>query len=229
VIGVTRDNRSGFLPPKPVATVFLPLTSGWFARDRAPRATILVRGVPGPETLAILRENFASLHPDLTVFDVHTMRENLARMNSFVQWSSGIYTILGLFALLLACVGLGGVTAYAVAQRRKEIGIRMALGARAGQVRNLVLREGIVLVAAGTLVGFGLASAIARALSSVTNQLASLFETRSNEPLLILALPRCWPPCRFWPATFRRGGQPGSIPSPPSATSSAVDTNRWPA
>ncbi|MGO9094705.1 MAG: ADOP family duplicated permease [Bryobacteraceae bacterium] len=189
VIGVARDTRSGFLPPKPVATVFFPLTAAWFARDPAPRATILVRGVPGPETLAILRENFASLHPDLTVFDVHTMRENLARMNSFVQWSSGIYTVLGLFALLLACVGLGGVTAYAVAQRRKEIGIRMALGARAGQVGNLVLREGIVLVAAGTLVGLGLASAIARALSSVTNQLAALFETRSNEPLLIFGAP----------------------------------------
>jgi predicted permease len=189
VIGVTRDTRSGFLPPKPVATVFLPLTSGWFVRDRAPRATILVRGVPGPETLAILRKHFASLHPDLTVFDVHTMRENLARMNSFVQWSSGIYTVLGMFALLLACVGLGGVTAYAVAQRRKEIGIRMALGARSGQVRNLVLREGIVLVAAGTLVGFGFASAIARAASSLTSQLASVFETRTNDPLLILGSP----------------------------------------
>jgi predicted permease len=189
VIGVTRDTRSGFLPPKPVATVFLPLTSGWFVRDRAPRATILVRCAPGPETLAILREHFASLHPDLTVFDVHSMRENLDRMNSFVQWSSGIYTVLGMFALLLACVGLGGVTAYAVAQRRKEIGIRMALGARSGQVRNLVLREGIVLVAAGTLVGFGFASAIARAASSLTSQLASVFETRTNDPLLILGSP----------------------------------------
>ena len=189
VVAVARDTRSGFLPPKPVATVFLPLTSGWFVHDHAPRATILVRGAPGPETLAILREHFASLHPDLTIFDVHTMRENLARMNSFVQWSSGIYTVLGLFALLLACVGLGGVTAYSVAQRRREIGIRMALGARGGQVRNLVLREGVVLVAIGSLAGFACAYAIARAASSIASQLASVFETRTNDPVLIVGAP----------------------------------------
>ena len=189
VIGVTRDTRSGFLPPKPVATVFLPLTAGWFARTRAPRATVLVRGTAGRATLAALRDELASLHPDLTVFNVQTMRENLDRMNSFVQWSSSIYVVLALLALLLACVGLGGVTAYAVAQRRKEIGIRMALGARGGQVSRLVLREGIALVAAGSLLGFGGAAAIARGASSVTAQLASVFQTRTNDPLLVVGAP----------------------------------------
>jgi predicted permease len=189
VIGVTHDTRSGFLPPKPVATVFLPLTAGWFARTRTPRATILVRGTAGGETLAALRDELASLHPELTVFNVQTMRENLNRMNSFVQWSSSIYVVLALLALLLACLGLGGVTAYAVAQRRKEIGIRMALGARGGQVGSLVLREGIALVAIGSLLGFGGAVAIARAVSSVTAQLASVFGTSANDPRLVIGAP----------------------------------------
>lgn len=189
VVGVAPDVRSGVLPPKPVATVFLPLTAGWFVRSRAPRTTLLVRGTAGAATLTAVRDELASLHPDLTVFDVQTMRGNLDRLNSFVQWSSAIYLVLGLFALLLACVGLGGVTAYAVAQRRKEIGIRMALGARSGQVRRLVLREGTALAAAGSMLGIACAAAIARAASSVTAQLASVFQTPTNDPLLVIGAP----------------------------------------
>ena len=112
--------------------------------------------------------------------------------------------MLGLFALLLACVGLGGVTACAIAQRRKETGIRMALGARSGHVRRLVLQEGTALIAAGSLLGVAGAAAIARGASSVTAQLASIFETRTNDPVLVagapllagLALAACYLPAR---------------------------------
>jgi ABC-type antimicrobial peptide transport system permease subunit len=117
------------------------------------------------------------------------MDQNIERMNSFVQWSSGIYTVLGFFALLLACVGLGGVTAYAVTQRRKEIGIRMALGASTYHVRNLVLHEGALLAAAGCLLGFAATIAISRAASTVTDQLARVFQTPVNDPLLVFGAP----------------------------------------
>jgi hypothetical protein len=135
VIGVTHDVRSGWLRAIPVPTVFLPLTAGGMARSRTPRATVLVRVAGGPAPLAAVRGAVASLHPDLTIFNVHTMRENLDRINAFAEWSTAVYFVLGLFSLLLACIGLGGVTAYAVAQRRKEIGIRMALGARGASAR----------------------------------------------------------------------------------------------
>ena len=189
VVGVTHDMRSGFLPPKPVATLFLPLTAEWFVRSRAPRATVLARGTAGEATLAAVRQELASLHPELTVFNVQTMRENIDKLNAFMEWSSAIYVVLGLFSLLLACVGLGGVTAYAVAQRRKEIGIRMALGARSGQVRRLVLREGSALIAVGTLAGFGCAVAIARGAASVTAWMASVFQTRTDDPRLVFGAP----------------------------------------
>jgi len=129
------------------------------------------------------------LHPDLTVFNVRTLQEDLDRMNSFVKWDSGIYIVLGAFALVLACIGLGGVTAYAVARRRKEIGIRMALGARARQVQGLVLREGTVLVVTGSVLGFAGAVALARAFSAFSDALARTFAKSANDPFLLLGAP----------------------------------------
>jgi ABC-type antimicrobial peptide transport system permease subunit len=139
--------------------------------------------------MAAVRDRMASLHPDLTVFDVHTMQEDLDRLNSLAQWESAMYVILGFFALLLASIGLGGVTAYAVVRRRKEIGIRMALGARARQVQGLVLREGTALVAVGSALGVGGAYALARVFSAYSDVLARSFGLRHSNPLLIVGAP----------------------------------------
>jgi ABC-type antimicrobial peptide transport system permease subunit len=84
---------------------------------------------------------------------------------------------------------LAGVTAYAVARRRKEIGIRMALGARGYQVLRLVMKEGTVMVAIGSAMGFAGAFLISRALSSLTFQLDQLFAERTNDPLLLIGAP----------------------------------------
>jgi ABC-type antimicrobial peptide transport system permease subunit len=139
--------------------------------------------------MAAVRERMASLHPDLTVFDVHTMQEDLDRLNSLAQWESAMYVILGLFALLLTSIGLGGVTAYAVVRRRKEIGIRMALGARTLQVQGLVLREGTVLVAVGSALGVSGAFALARVFAAYSDVLARAFGPRGNNPLLLAGAP----------------------------------------
>jgi len=148
-----------------------------------------VRGTNGPESLVAVRNQLASLHPDLTVFNVRTMREDLGRLNSLVEWNAAIYEVLGLFALLLACIGLGGVTVYAVARRRKEIGIRMALGARARQVQRLVLKEGAVLVAVGTALGLGGTFVTMRALAAYTPIMMQKFAEISDDKLLLFAAP----------------------------------------
>jgi predicted permease len=189
VVGVARDVRAGLTMPRPVATFYLPLTAGWLGKNAARRVTVLVRGTAGWDTMAAVRDRMASLHPGLTVFDVHTIEEDLDRMNSFAQWGSAMYAILGFFALLLACVGLGGVTAYAVVRRRKEIGIRMALGARARQVQGLVLREGTALVAAGSVLGISGAFALARIFAAYSDVLARNFGQWDNNPLLLVGAP----------------------------------------
>jgi predicted permease len=189
VAGLARDVPPGFLTAKTVATMFVPLTAAAFRGNPEQRATILVRGTAGRDTLAAVRAQLASLHPDLTVFNVHTMREDLNRMNSFIEWDSAIYVILGLFALLLASIGLGGVTAYAVARRRKEIGIRMALGAGNRQVQRLVMREGAALVVAGSVLGLGGGLLLWRTLSSFSEVLARTFSKSAGDSLLFFGAP----------------------------------------
>jgi ABC-type antimicrobial peptide transport system permease subunit len=189
VVGVARDMRAGFLISRPVATVFLPLTAEWLGKNAGRHVTVLVRGTAGRDAMAAVRDRMASLRPDLTVFDVHTMQEDLDRMNSLAQWDSAIYVILGFFALLLASIGLGGVTAYAVVRRRKEIGIRMALGARARQVQGLVLREGTALVAVGSVLGVSGAFALMRIFAAYSDVLARSFGQRDSNPLLIVGAP----------------------------------------
>lgn len=91
-------------------------------------------------------------------------------------------TFFGLLALLLACVGLYGVMSYTVAGRTREIGVRMALGARRGDVLQLVLRESMLLVAIGLAAGIPLALASTRLLHSF------LFELKSSDPLSLIAV-----------------------------------------
>ena len=182
VVGLTRDVRSGFLVSKPVPTLYQPLTLDWLRNNPGQRATFLLRSTAGREVLPAVRERLASLHPDVTMFDPRTMKEDLARLNAFVEWDSTIYLILGLFALLLACIGVGGVTIYAVTQRRKEIGIRIALGARTAQIQGLVLKEGLALVMAGSALGFAGAYAITRTFNNSASPGADDDGTRRRPP-----------------------------------------------
>jgi ABC-type antimicrobial peptide transport system permease subunit len=169
--------------------VFLPLTADAFRKNPTQRVTLLVRGTAGRDTPAAVRTQMASLHPDLTIFNVRTLQDFLDQVNSFFALYSSIYVILSLFALVLACIGLGGVTAYAVVRRRKEIGIRMALGARSRQVQGLVLREGIALVVVGSVCGVAGAFALLRVFSAYTEMLARSLGKGVAEPWLVIGAP----------------------------------------
>jgi ABC-type antimicrobial peptide transport system permease subunit len=203
VVGVVHDLRNGNAISQSV--IYLPLTGRDFARPPAGGMTIMVRSDAGTDALTGIRNEIASIDPNLTIFNVQTLTEYLDFSRSDMRFAVRVYGGIGVFGLVLAAIGLAGVTAYAVAQRRKEIGIRTALGASQAQVLRLVLREGTALISVGTVLGFLGAILMARILSAMANILVEALRVGTNDlrllvgaPLLLaaLAMLACYVPAR---------------------------------
>ena len=133
---------------------------------------------PGDVTAAIRRA-----HPRLTVDDVEPMAALFARSVAPQQFNALLLLLLAGIALVLATVGLYAVVAQTVTQRIREIGIRLALGARREQVLRLVLQEGLALAAVGTAIGTAVAYAPAATLARL------LFGVQARDPLVFAAVP----------------------------------------
>ncbi len=189
IIGVVPELRSGFSMNGETPVIYVPMTRAAFAHPQTGGTTVVIRAISGPDALAGIRREIAAIDPNLSVFDVQPLRQQLDQMDAFVRVGAGIYGSLGVFGLILASIGLAGVTSYSVARRRKEIGIRVALGARAGQVLGLVLREGGGLILVGTAVGFAGAFAVSRALASLTAVLGTVFTSGTGDPRLLVGAP----------------------------------------
>jgi macrolide transport system ATP-binding/permease protein len=203
VIGVVHNLRNGIGISRSV--IYLPLTRRNFARPPADGMTIMARSDAGMDALSGIRREIAFSDPDLAIFNVRTLSDYLDLRRSGDRFAISTYGGIGVFGLVLAAIGLAGVTAYTVAQRRKEIGIRMALGARKGQAVLLVLREGAALVSVGTILGFLGAVALAKMLSAMTNIVVEALKVGTDDPRLLvgaplllaaLALLACYAPAR---------------------------------
>jgi ABC-type antimicrobial peptide transport system permease subunit len=149
----------------------------------------MVRSDVGADALNGIRSEIALIDPNLNIFNVQTFSAYLDRSRSALRFSIQTYGGIGVFGLLLAAIGLAGVTAYSVAQRRKEIAIRTALGASRAQVLRLVLREGTALVSIGTVLGFLGAMAMARVLSALANMFVDALRVGMNDPRLLIGAP----------------------------------------
>lgn len=130
---------------------------------------VMARTQGPPEALADeLRTIVSGLDRNLPVFRVASLRDSIDQ----ATWAFGIFgslfTIFGAAALILAAIGLYGVMAFSVAQRRQEMGVRMALGAGPDRILRLVLRKGVVQLVIGMALGLGLGFALSRPLSAVT-------------------------------------------------------------
>lgn len=187
VIGVVPSLKDATGITQPIA--YLPLTQHDFAQPPAGGITIIARAHSAAAALLAVKGVIASMDPNLTVFNVQTLGEFLESSRAAMRTALRTFGGIGLFGLILSAVGLGGVTGYAVAQRRKEIGIRMALGARKNQVLGLVLREGLGLIVCGSVIGFLGAVAVARMVSAIAKQFADAFQVGVNDPRLLLGAP----------------------------------------
>ncbi len=158
--------------------VFLPYTRlGW--RTMA----VLVRSDGDPASLAAgVRSALRSLDAGLPVYDVRT----LGQVRAYTTWEQRFFgRMMGAFAfaaVLLACVGVYGLLSFAVSRRTQEIGVRMALGARPGDMTRLVLSEGARMAGLGTALGLGLALGLGQALRAV------LYGVSPTEPWTFAAM-----------------------------------------
>jgi ABC-type antimicrobial peptide transport system permease subunit len=151
--------------------------------------TVMVRATRGADTMPGIRREMATLDPDLVMFNVRTLAEQVDQVTAEERLSARIYAAIGGFALILTAIGLAGVTAYSVERRRKEIGIRMALGARKGQVLRLVMREAVALVVAGSTLGFLGSIGVSRALNAASRIFGPSFAAGSRDPRLLFGAP----------------------------------------
>jgi len=178
-----------------VGAYFIPLSQG---PQNGLTFVLKAKGDPAMLSGAVRRE-VAAIDGQLPVFEIQPMTHWTERSVATRRAPALLSIAFGFVALFLAAIGIYGMLAYLVTQRRKEIGIRVALGSSAGGVFQLVLREGLVLVAIGLLVG-GVGSAFLR--STLESQ---LFGIRASDPLvlllvsallLIIALVACAVPAR---------------------------------
>jgi predicted lysophospholipase L1 biosynthesis ABC-type transport system permease subunit len=162
--------------------------------------TYVVRSHASPQEVAVaMREAVLAADPNLPVHTVASMDQLVASMTHQPRFQTWLLGTFSLIALLLAAVGVYGVLAYAVAERRFEIGLRMALGARASHVMAGVLRRSLLMTGAGVLLGAAGALILTRALQSY------LFQVTPTDPLTfvvcaialsVIALVAGWLPAR---------------------------------
>ncbi|MCY3846420.1 MAG: ADOP family duplicated permease [Acidobacteria bacterium] len=189
VVGVVPDVRPSFLTARPMATAFVPLPAARFRSASIQGTTVLVRSSSDRGAMSAVRDELRRTEPRLTIFDARTMDEHLERFERSIRTAVGPLAGLSLFGLVLATIGLTGVTSYAVARRRSEIGIRLALGAERLHVLWLVLREGTFLVVAGAVLGAAGAFALSRALSALDPDLAQVLGAYVGDPVLLVGAP----------------------------------------
>jgi len=177
IVGVVADARQNDLQTPPRATIFVNnLQSPMFF------AQLVVRAAGDP--LQIARSVEAAIHhvdPDQAITHVEAMEQVVSNSVAQPRLELILLGIFGALAGLLAMIGVYGVVAYSAAQRTREIGIRMALGALPGDVRRLVLREGALLAVAGAAIGLAGALGLTGVLRSL------LFETAPTDPATLTA------------------------------------------
>jgi predicted permease len=153
VIGIARNSKYNAVAEDPIPFIYQPLLQNY-----TPQATLhlLAAGDPASLTSAVRRE-IQQIDPTLSVFNIRTLRQQVSESLAPLRTNVVIMATFGALALLLASIGLYGVANYSVTQRTREIGVRMALGARRSAVLGLILGQGLLLVGLGVAIGLAAA------------------------------------------------------------------------
>ncbi len=175
VIGVVKDARTVSLAHTDPMMVYVPY---WYRCD--PSTAVIIRTHQDPATMAdSLRRAIWSVDPDASVPVVRSLGSIVANSVASRRFEMDLLLVFAVSALILAGLGVYGVVTYSVVQRHREIGLRLALGAQRANIYRLVLRDGLMPVCIGVVVGIGVAFAFARTVASL------LFEVSPYNPALV--------------------------------------------
>lgn len=194
VVGVARNANYQAIGETAQALIYLSMGQYYF-----PSAVIYVRAAGDPATtLAAVRRGLQSLNRNMWL-ETRSVDQAIRESMWAPRLSAWLLAVFGVLGLLLAGIGIYGVMAYSIDQRRREIGVRMALGATPGDVRRMVLTEGVRMVAFGVLAGLAIALPAAHAARKL------LFLTSPRDALTFVGVPAflaltglaaCWLPAR---------------------------------
>lgn len=201
IVGVVRDNQVQSLQKEPVPWYAFPLQ-----QSHAKRMTMLVHSTGAPESIVpAVRRAIHSLDQNIPVSDVLTLNDTFKPVLYVYRLFGMVIGACGGLAVLLASLGIYGTVAYAVGQRTREIGIRLALGANKQDILSLVIRQGMIRVIYGVSVGLLLALALTRVLTSSIFGVELIYGVSANDPrtymlvgalLVLVTLLACYLPAR---------------------------------
>jgi predicted permease len=205
VIGIAHDVAEDLIANRPHPAIYFPVRPSDFAQPAQQGITLIVRARPGVDAVQLVRREIDAIDTNITPFYAGSMMQHIDEFMSPLRAASWTYGVIGFFGLILAAVGLAGMTAYSVASRQHEIGIRMALGAGHGRVLGLIMKEGTLLIAIGLAIGIAGAWAASRLLVAMSTEVGQVASTSSNDPLIVfgaplllaaMALAACYVPAR---------------------------------
>lgn len=168
IIGLVATAKSRTLGEAPHPCLYFPLIREVRGNDSLTGITLVLRTRGNPAGYATaVRETIRELDPALAVFDLRTMETQIEQALFVPRAAAYVFGIAGFVGLVIATIGIYGVISFGVARQTKEIGIRMALGAKRVQVVAMVLKEGMLLTVSGSILGLSLALALSRIAASL--------------------------------------------------------------
>jgi putative ABC transport system permease protein len=183
IVGVAADVRQALMGGQGEGfeeAVYIPLT-----QDPTGAAYLVVRTIGDPRALSEpIRSEIAEIDPDVTINTVETMEEFASKYVVALEIFNAIFGGFGVFALLLASLGTYGVVSYSVSQRTHEIGVRLALGGRPGNIVAMIAMHGVRLTIVGLLVGTLLLLPVVALIGKVLEE----FSLAPVEPLIVVAV-----------------------------------------
>jgi ABC-type antimicrobial peptide transport system, permease component len=199
IVGIARDAKYASLTESSPYLIYFPLAQQWRAHQ-----SLMIRTTSDPRTLApVVEEAMRSIDPALPRPTMIPLVDAMS-LGLMPQRVAALVTgVLGVVGLLLATVGLYGIIAYSVSQRTKEIGVRLALGARGVDVLAMIVRQGMRLTAVGVAIGLILAAAATRVIAGF------LFGVSPFDAITFIGMAAVFASVRSWRRGCRRAVRQG--------------------